>query len=114
MEYQIVTKNTEEICNTSLVRLENLVIKVKNRRNYYLLKEVIKKYKYSTIKKSRATHPCQYYNFLKEAITNFTHIKKSGHPPLSFTKEALKNSKKLKNKKSWVAHPSQSKKMYKF
>ena len=70
MEYKLVTKNTEEICNTSLVRLENLVIKVKNRRNCCILKEVIKKYKYSTIKKSRATHPCQYYIFSNEVIKN--------------------------------------------
>ena len=43
MEYKVVTKNTEEICNTSLVRLENLVIKVKNRRNYCLIKRGNKK-----------------------------------------------------------------------
>ena len=107
MEYKLVTKNTEEICNTSLVRLENLVIKVKNRRNYYLLKEVIKKYKYSTIKKSRATHPCQHNNFSKEVIKNVTLKKKSGHPPLSFIKEAIKKNKKLRNEKSQFAHPRQ-------
>ena len=110
MEYKVVTKNTEEICNTSLVRLENLVMKVKNRRNYYLLKEAIKKYKYSTIKKSRATHPCQYYNFSNEVIKNTIYKKKSGHPPLSLTKEAKKQNKKLRNEKSRVAHPRQKKK----
>ena len=93
MEYKVVTKNTEEICNTSLVRLENLVIKVKNRRNYYLLKEVIKKYKYSTIKKSRATHPCHKNIFIKEAFKTFQMIfqKESGHPPLTNIKTSNKN-----------------------
>ena len=102
MKYKEIKFITDLICNISVGHTELLckisfTRKVKNRRNYYLLKEVIKKYKYYIFKKSRATHPCQYYNFSNEVIKNTIYKKKSGHPPLSLTKEVKKQNKKLRN-----------------
>ena len=57
MKHEVVYLNTDLICNNSVDQSESickisLTRKLKNRRNdYYLLKEVIKKYKYYTIKK---------------------------------------------------------------
>ena len=103
MKHEVVYFNTDLICNNSVGQSESIcnisfTRKLKNRRNdYYLLKEVIKKYKYNTIKKSRATHPCQYYIFSNEVIKIIIYKKKAGHPPLSLTKEVKKQNKKLRN-----------------
>ena len=65
MKHEVVYLNTDLICNNSVGQSESIckisfTRKLKNRRNdYYLLKEVIKKYKYNTIEKSQAIHPCQ-------------------------------------------------------